>query len=284
MGLKKSSDAYQRDAELKQPPTIPLGRGLCLMQVTTDHFSLADISNSYYARMSDSNSKFDVLLEARRQLEELMGETGEGEDALKNCQKMVTMNVMDKTPATILRCSIKSSCTSGEMYYGRSRAFASRIGILSGISVFLNSANACKAENLFFACRDDVAVSSGLFNFNLTGLENSVTGNVPFRLTRNITNALTPVLVLGCLASCMGCLLDAAVKDKESLEVHYYSFFNSTHYFCNNITFFLQSLLFLILLEYERSSVGSVVDIAAVKVMLRNLILIRFILMVFLNS
>jgi phosphatidylinositol kinase/protein kinase (PI-3 family) len=220
-GLRKSTEAYLRDAELKQYPIILLGKGIALMQLPADSFSLADSYESYCMGLSEPTSKFDTLLRSRLQLEELIA-TEEPDDALQKSKKALLMSQLSTYPSTVLRSYVRSSCVSAEIFYGRARTFASQLGLQCGLSVLLNSANNGKTENIFFSCREDALWLSGSFNFNMTGLEPvpASSGEVlPFRLTRSMTNALTPVLVLGSLASCMGCLFDVGVSNVDYLEV-----------------------------------------------------------------
>jgi hypothetical protein len=262
-GLRKSTEVYQRDAEFRKFIIIPLESRICLMRIEGDCFSLAEALDNYSARGSampsaaDSSSgvaslsstyKHDLLIHCRKQFEELLS------TAAAQSSGVITPDLLLKTklelyhkmaaalPADALRNQIRQYCPTPDLYSGRSRSFAGQLGLHAALSVLLNGANEFRAEDIHFSCNEDSVSLPGLYQFSKTGVKDESSKDVNFRLTRNISGALSPVLVLGSMASCMGCLLDTIVAERASLE----------------------PLLCLILLESERTTKGAM-DMANVK-------------------
>lgn len=247
-GLRQSSEAYQRDTEFKQLNLIPVQKGICLLRIQPDSFSLSQALDTYFGRHpiedKDTGSVttgYLAVLHNRKLIEERCAATVDLTDQLLSDIKCDVLRKMsDIIPTDALRSQIRQYCPTPDLYCGRTRSFACQLGLHSAMSMFLNGSNDFNAENIIFSCSDDGVLVTGSQLFSKTGLV--ANKGINFRLTANICGAFSPVLVLGSMASCMGCLLNTLTVERASLE----------------------PLLYLILLESERIK-NSVADKLAVQ-------------------
>lgn len=235
--LNSSVEAYHRDAAFQPLVVIPLEKGICLVKVSGDAFTLSDALENFGVSENASNmfatklmSKYENILLSRKLFEEEMVQAGSISidyilDGVLVSKRTAFAKMSTLYSSNCLRNQIRQFCPLSDQYYGRSRSFAHQLGLLAAISTALNGPNDFKAENMIFSCRDDRLLLTGSYLFSKTGLRDSSAVDINFRLTKSITCALSPVLVVGPMASCMGTLFNSFINDRSSLEVRLILFF-----------------------------------------------------------